>query len=719
MREDAKRLEDQPMGPASVNSNVGQLQVDVNSHNLDGSPNPYFGRPYLRSNEPFLRDRPWLWETSRAQAVYRLDFSQDKGLSKWLGTQQVLGYYEYKDQENRIYTYRHSALGLDKPWQQKYAALNTPLGNRVQQTIPDPRYGIAPSNYARINEQYYVGSTPGGGIEYAPSYFPEGSTVDYVWGPSPGAMIRDSSAIGFTPSPDAGGGANSVHTVIKTTGGVLQSTFFDGKLVGTFGLREDKVYDQNAPLPTLTSDLRAYDFAESNKWNKGYRAARGKTENVSVVARPFRDLRFLRSQVEGGSGVGKFLGEAVSSLSLTYNKANNFIAQGPAFDLFLNPLPNQTGTSKDLGFWMTMLDEKLTIRYTHFDTKQLDLRNGDITTMAQRILRYEGFIATDAYNLRTQSSAWMGKPGTATDAEIAAAIKMPIEQYTGLKTIVNNNTYAAVMDSQSKGDELEINYNPTRNWTVNASVTKTEAINTAVGSAVDDYIAARMPIWTALEDPRFTRTTYTPAAGGNSGPYTANTLPVGETGHLLWWNITGAQFNTLAGYHATQSPALNYAGNVDAPMSVFRELIGRPRPQNRKYTAKFNTKYNLSGITENRILKNMTVGGSLRWSDKAAIGFYGLGYDPAKNLMLAENRISKLDVSRPIYSSAETYVDLFVSYNTKLFNDKVRARFQLNVRNVQENGGGLQKVSAFLDGSASAYRIVDPRQFILSASFDL
>ena len=141
--------------------------------------------------------------------------------------------------------------------------------------------------------------------------------------------------------------------------------------------------------------------------------------------------------------------------------------------------------------------------------------------------------------------------------------------------------------------------------------------------------------------------------------------------------------------------------------------------RNRKYTAKFNTKYNLSGITENKILKNMTVGGSLRWSDKAAIGFYGLGYDPTKNLMLAENRISKLDVSRPIYASAETYVDLFVSYNTRMFNDKVRARFQLNVRNVQENGGGLQKVSAFLDGSASAYRIVDPRQFILSASFDL
>jgi hypothetical protein len=720
LREDAKRLENQPMGPASVNSNVGQLQVDVNQVNLDGTPNPYFGRPYLRSSEPFLRDKPLLWDTTRAQAVYRLDFSEDKGFTKWLGTQQFLGYYEYKDQQNRQYTYRHSALGLDKAWQQKYAALNTPLGNRVQQAIADPRYTIAPGNYARVNEQYYVGNTVGGGIEYAPSYFPEGVSVPYVWGPSSGAMIKDVSAIGFTPSPDAGGGGASVQTIVKTTGGVLQSTFLGGKLVSTFGLREDTVYDHNAPLATLTPDLRAYDFAASNKWLPGWREAKGKTKSMSIVARPFRDLGFLKSAVNGNSGITRFMAEAVSSLSLTYNSSDNFIAQGPAFDLFLKPLPNQTGTSKDMGLWMTMLDGKLSVRYNHFDTKQLNLRNGDITTMAQRILRYEGFVATDAWNLRTQTTAWLnglGTGGAATNEQIAAAIKMPLAQYNGLQTIVANNTYAAVMDAQSKGDELEVNYNPTKNWTISASATKTEAINTSVGSAVDDYIAARMPIWTTLEDPRFTQTTQT--IGGVTTAITPTSLPTGSTGHLLWWNILGTPFSTVAGYNATNSAATNFAANVDAPMAVFRALIGRPRPQIRKYSAKFNTKFNLAGISDNRILKAMSVGGSVRWSDKGSIGFYGLGYDPAKDLTLPANRILQLDPNRPIYSPAEAYVDLFVSYRTKLFGDRIRANFQLNVKNVQENGGGLQATGAFFDGRPSTYRIVDPRQFILSASFDL
>lgn len=723
MREDSKRLENQPMGPASVNSNVGQLQVDVNRVYLDGSPNPYFGRPYLRSSEPFLRNKPLLWDTARTQAVYRLDFSRDKGWSKWLGTQQILGYYEYKDQKNYTWTYRHTALGLDKAWEQKYA--NTLLALQTSSNT-DPRYlingtGIAPSNFSRLNEQYYVGNTPGGGIEYAPSYFPEKASVPYVWGPSAGAMIKDVSALGFTPGQ--GGGLGNLNEVVKTTGGVMQSTFLDGKLVGTFGLREDLVNDRNAPLAQMTPDLRDYDFAASERWVGPWRLAQGKTKSSSLVARPFRDLGFFRSRANSGSGVGRFLAEAISSLSLTYNQSDNFIAQGPAYDLFLKQLPNQTGTSKDMGAWVTALDGKLSIRYNHFDTKQLNLRNGDISTMAQRILRYEGFISSDSYNLRTQTTAWLSglaTGGTATNAQIAAAIKMPLEQYNGLQAIAAAGTYAAVQNAQSKGHELEINYNPTRYWTISGSVTRTQAINTTAGSAVDDYIAARLPIWTTLEDPRYTNTTQT--IGGETSPLTAlpaTPLPTGATGHLLWWNILGTPFSTVAGYNGTQSAALNFATNVDAPMAVFRALIGRPRPQVREYSVKFNTRYNLAGISDNPILKSTSVGGSLRYASKGSIGFYGRGYVQGMDLTLPANKILQLDPNRPIYSPAEANVDLFVSYRTKMFADRVRANFQLNVRNVQEDGGRLQKTSAFFDGRASTYRIVDPRQFILSASFDM
>lgn len=725
LREDAKRLENQPMGAASVNSNVGQLMVDVNTHYLDGTPNPYFGRPYLKTSEPFLRDKPWLWDTTRAQAVYQVDFSHDKGWTKWLGTQQVLGYYEYKDQQNRLYNYRHTATNLDAGWQKKYDDLNGALGLQTNANV-NPLYLnsagalIVPGNYARSSEQYYVGNTSGGGIEYAPNYFPEGTSLPYVWGPSSGAMIRDTSTIGWTPVP--GGGLNNVNKVIKTLGGVVQSNFFDGKLVATFGLRKDEVNERNAPLALLTDDLREFNFEQASAWNPEWRVAEGKTQSFSLVARPFRDLRSLRSKIDGGSGVSKFLAELVANFSPTYSQADNFIAQGPAYDLFLNLLPNQTGESEDIGFWLTVLDDKLSIRYTHFDTLQLNLRDGDISTMAQRLLRYEGFVATDAWNLRSQVPNWLNgvsTGGVASDEQIAAAIKMPIEQFKGLKTIGAAGTYAAVNDMRSKGHEVEVNYNPTPYWTISGSFTKTNSVNTAAGSAVDEYIAARMPIWTTLEDPRYTQTTAT--INGVTTPINATNIPTGATGHLLWWNILGAQFNTGAagaGYNATNSAATNFAGNVDAPMSVFRALIGRPRPQVRVYAARFSTRYNLAGLTDNKVLKNMNVGGSVRYASKGSIGFYGLGYQDGMDLTLPANKILQLDSNRPIYSPEEYYVDLFVNYNTKLFNDKVRARFQFNVKNVTEDGGDLQATSAFFDGKTSTYRIVDPRQFILSASFD-
>jgi hypothetical protein len=59
-----------------------------------------------------------------------------------------------------------------------------------------------------------------------------------------------------------------------------------------------------------------------------------------------------------------------------------------------------------------------------------------------------------------------------------------------------------------------------------------------------------------------------------------------------------------------------------------------------------------------------------------------------------------------------------MAYRTRMFSNKVGTTIQLNVRNVQENGR-LQPISAYPDGTPNGYRIVDPRQFILTATFDL
>ncbi len=95
-----------------------------------------------------------------------------------------------------------------------------------------------------------------------------------------------------------------------------------------------------------------------------------------------------------------------------------------------------------------------------------------------------------------------------------------------------------------------------------------------------------------------------------------------------------------------------------------------PRPQIREYSAKFNTRYTVSGLSDNRILKNISVSGSLRWASKGAIGFFGKGYTPGMDLTLAANRILQLDPTRPIYSSTDGNIDVFVNYRTSCSRTK-------------------------------------------------
>jgi hypothetical protein len=183
-----------------------------------------------------------------------------------------------------------------------------------------------------------------------------------------------------------------------------------------------------------------------------------------------------------------------------------------------------------------------------------------------------------------------------------------------------------------------------------------------------------MPVWTSIIDPEINRP---------------------------WWTER---------YNGSNSPSQFFASSVKTPYDVAVANEGKSRPQVRKYRFNLSTSYRLAGLGFDREwLKRFTVGGALRWEDKGAIGYYGVEQLPAV--------ITTLDPHRPIYDKARTYVDLFTSYRMKLSN-RINATIQLNVRNVQENGR-LQPISAYPDGTPNAYRIVDPRQFILSATFDL
>ena len=104
----------------------------------------------------------------------------------------------------------------------------------------------------------------------------------------------------------------------------------------------------------------------------------------------------------------------------------------------------------------------------------------------------------------------------------------------------------------------------------------------------------------------------------------------------------------------------------------------------------------------------------MRWEDKAVVGYYGKasGADAAE-----PTRLDLSDTTKPIYDDSNTYVDFWVAYRLRFLGEKVRTKVQLNVVNAFEDGS-LRPVGFDYLGTPNAFRIIDPRQFILTATFD-
>jgi hypothetical protein len=283
-------------------------------------------------------------------------------------------------------------------------------------------------------------------------------------------------------------------------------------------------------------------------------------------------------------------------------------------------------------------------------------------------------VAETNYNLQGRATGWVkaataARGVTLTEAQIlqqvADIMKLPMNYLTQRAP----GTQSALDDLKARGTEVEINYNPTGFITAKLNVAQQEAFNSGVAAEVIQWLGERLPVWQSVIDP----TTGQP-----------------------WWTTN---------YGGT--PRQVYEGNIATQLRLTQAAAGKSRPQVRKYRANFAGNFRLSGITDHSILRNLAVGGALRWEERGGIGYWGVQQLPAI--------ILDLDANRPIWDSAHLYADAFVSYRTRLWKT-VRTTFQLNVRNLTE-GGRLQPVNANPDGSIAAYRTIDPRLFVFTATF--
>jgi len=704
MREDSQRYQRNLLGLANSEGQSGQLEIDPNEKLLDGTPNPYFLRPFIATDKPPTLWLPAKWDTYRGQLAYKLDLTEQKNLLKWLGVLDFNAYDEYKYQINRQYRFR-DAMTDAKTWL-------TPGLYRSYQSVPAGTPTVQGITNGLL--RFYVGDNQGNNVDYAPSDFNSNGTYNFVWGRAaqgtlPALWNSEPTTLGLTAADKTGGTFNT-KLVIKTVGAVVQSHLLNDALVMTFGTREDRVYSKfgyqtAAGAVLLAPDGMNIDYNFVNSWMGGdYGFNGGKTTNVQYVLRPFRELPFIKRL--NNSGVSGFFVDVLRGLSLNFNHADSFIAATTAQDLYLHPLPNTTGVDKSFGLGLDLFDGKVVVRVTHYDTLQKDIRNGDANTICQRVIRtdlpYVGTTAarfvlqnvaggtTASYGPNNNQYGWIKAVNpTWTNQQVSDELATEMGIPTALQaTLINPSPpFAATNDVAARGTEVELNANPTKYWTISCNFTDTQAYIKNVSSTLQKWIDQRMPIWTTIVD-RAASIYWTPAQ------------LAAEPQHL-WWTHN---------YGGTQTAQQNFQAFVATPYALIKSLEGQANPQTRRYNVRLATSYLLAGITDNRILKNFSVGGAVRWEDKGAIGFYGV---PDSNGIY-----QSVNVNTPVWDKAHTYLDLFVGYQTRLFNGKIPTSFQLNVRDLTESGH-LQPIAAYPDGTINTYRIVDPRQFILSVTFDL
>ncbi|HVU32560.1 MAG TPA: TonB-dependent receptor [Opitutaceae bacterium] len=710
------------------NYTVNQLQgatlgVDTTKNMVDGRANPYFGLPFIYEGAGGGLDTFYAPENDdnyRALLTYKLDFTGNRNWTRWFGHHNLIGTWQEQDAMRRIERWRMNFVGTSPDTQLRY-------GQNL--TIP----GRALWNVTATMRHYYMASPgdPQGRVTHSTGFY-----GNQGWNRLANSSIEvyDLGTAQYVTEPIgettyfADNGSFKTQREVKGTQAALQSYWWDDRLITTFGARNDEyrarvttsgiIKDSNTGAtiaPAMGNDLlftngtsgeinRSRVLSRWTPWQK----LKGSTKTLGAAFRPLKNWDFIQNL----GGRGSVLGEFLDGLTFYYNESDNF--NPPATyqtDYFGNALPKPTGKGKDGGFGFTMLNNKLVARINWYTTTSKNERTtaagtlltragySDTTTgipWASAVLRIHNaeargqtlaqIIGTTGWNTNAVNDV----SDTANQQKIWEMLKLPYNYYAGLQL-------GATQDSKSHGVEAQITYNPTPNWTMKLTASKDEATYTNVAPQFDAWIAARMPVWTSLTSdiPDFT-------------DYSGRQFSLRN-----FW--TGYGFTNVAQIENTDgntSPQAYYNNVVVSQIALAKALEGAVTPDQRIYHATFLTNYTFTNESFGGKLKGWSVGGAERWESKAAIGYYGKVGDPTQPTV-----INLADVTRPIYGdSGNYYTDLWVAYSRKIYHNRVGMKIQLNCNDAFESGR-LVPLAVNFDGSRWAYRIIDPRQWILQATF--
>ena len=657
-----------------VQFNRYTINLDVTTVLSDGTPNPNFGRPFM-ADANFNGTTAIRREATRATAYYDFDFKrifrEGSLFARILGRHTLTSNYTLQSSEINTRTGNEM---LDESYYNILQAANAGTG-----TIANTR-----ANGGRqVNVVTYLGpnlastSSPQGqgirgmgadantvdsGINSLTMYYrpvpPVGSTTASAYRIGTFGVIRpdewDASRIAYS--------ATRKSDRFKALSAVLQDRWFENTVVTTFGVRRDwvRTFDAGSPVFDNLGNLQTGE----DVWPlRPALDQRHDAFNYGIV-------------LHAPTFVTRYLPEG-TSFGFTYNHSDNFTPQAARMNVYGQRIDPTAGRTKDYGFYLSLFNRKIDLRVSHYRSTSALATNDSLRNtwlnLARPFYDLVGFInggqiqylSDGVTPADTANKAFLDfmRSSVATPffrPEVAGWWVDPAGNLQGVKDGFEGRVYGT-SDIDARGWEVELTANPTNNWRISANVAKQEPVLSNTGNDV----------WALLQSWR-------PALA--EGP--AGNLPPNLTSTS---SVRDLYLSTLA---------------ITARL---RALDGSISPEVRKW--RFNLVNNYS-FTRGP-LKGWGIGGSVRWQDKAAIGYPVVLFEGA----------GQYDVKHPYFGPADRSYDAWVSYGRRLWHDRVRWKAQLNARNIGVHHR-LVPVSTQPDGTIDAYRIGPDTTWILSNSFD-
>jgi hypothetical protein len=630
------------------------LAVDINTTLINGEPNPNLGRPYISADSldnawdkntrrAFRATGFWIWDARK--------HLKESLLSRMLGRHTFTGLYteqsvfkDFRKWRGYVAGGQHSAalLGTNSATGLPNSGLSFIVGLHYLGDSLLNRPTLSGANISNITVQ----QEPLSGLQ-ATYWNPSANGGNGAFVKTPFNIVsRYYDGRGYMWSPSS----RKELTEINSRAIVWQGQMFDGVVVPTVGWRQDAAKAYNAgPPPTNTVTAHALPDSPAYVVPK-VPTTDVEGENLSwgvVLHTP----KFVKDRLPWGMEFDAF-----------YSKSDNFQPGAGRTDVYGRNQPPLSGQTKDYGFLVSVLENKLVVRVNWYDSAV----QNDSVVIINRF--FPGDIeagywdsASRAYNIINHPAAvaaWNANLPTELFQKGWAFARTPT--LDGFTTF-NNRPGGGVelADTVSKGTEFELTYNPTTNWRIALNASKQGAVRSNIGKDLDEWIATRRLVWE------------------------------GPAGDLERETAGGV---TLREYART---------NIIIPYETFKNQSGGPAQEVRKWRMNMITNYQFTSGP----LKGVNVGGGVRWQDKIAIGY------PVHLV----NGIAQFNVKAPYYGPAETTVDLWAGYERRL-SARIGWRVQLNVKNANI-GDKLIPVYAQPDGTIGGARLAESRLFYVTNTF--